>query len=679
MSWILRLEDTRVLRDPAPPPELPPVVTPAPAGRRAVIPPPPPPPPPVVPDLIRLLSDREARIRRRAAFAVGRVGLPEGAAALVAVLSDPDPEVKQVAAFALGLIGDPSVRPALVAALGDPSPLVEGSAAEALGLIGNAADAQPIASMMRETMSSMAETAASDGVDAARDSPAAAFRLGAYALVRLKAYDALSGVVLDQNGQPRVRWWPVAYALARLEDPRARPALMALLSDQHPYTRAFAAKGLGMVKDRAVAAALIPLATGPDRNVAVEAIRSLGRIGDPSAGPVLIKLAQNAKGDGTLRLEAVTALGSIHADGVYDTLLDVVGDPNVPVRAAALKSLAQSDPQGLVTVLSGLDPDPNWTVRAALATALGSLSPETGLPRLRSMLSDKEPKVIPAVLAALTKLAPPDAGAILMDQLKSGEPVIRAAAAEGIGTLRPDGGAAALTDAYQRSLNDTTYVGRAAVLAALRAYGTDAARPVLTDALADKDWAVRLRAADLLTALNPASDARNRIRPAPSIHDAEWYSRVALTAPPVSTQVFIDTDRGTVQLELAVLDAPITVDSFVTLARQGFFDGLPVHRVVPDYVIQTGDPRGDSQGGPGYTIRDEINQRTYLRGTVGMALDDWRDTAGSQFFVTLSPQPQLDGRYTVFGRVIQGMEIIDAFQPGDIVRRVRVWDGTGTK
>ena len=145
-------------------------------------------------------------------------------------------------------------------------------------------------------------------------------------------------------------------------------------------------------------------------------------------------------------------------------------------------------------------------------------------------------------------------------------------------------------------------------------------------------------------------------------------------SPPVSTQFYIDTDGGTVHCELAVLDAPLTVDNFVTLARQGYFDGLSVHRVVADFVVQTGDPRGDGEGGPGYSIRDELNQRPYLRGTLGMALD-WADTGGSQFFITQSPQPHLDAKYTVFGRVLSGMEVIDRIQPGDVIRRVRIWDG----
>ena len=121
--------------------------------------------------------------------------------------------------------------------------------------------------------------------------------------------------------------------------------------------------------------------------------------------------------------------------------------------------------------------------------------------------------------------------------------------------------------------------------------------------------------------------------------------------------------------------APLTVENFVQLARSGFFNGLTVHRVVPDFVVQTGDPRSDGEGGPGYTIRDELNERPFLRGTVGMALS-WRDTGGSQFFITHSPQPHLDARYTVFGQVVNGMDVVDRIQQGDTITRVRVWDGT---
>jgi cyclophilin family peptidyl-prolyl cis-trans isomerase len=240
--------------------------------------------------------------------------------------------------------------------------------------------------------------------------------------------------------------------------------------------------------------------------------------------------------------------------------------------------------------------------------------------------------------------------------------------------LKPAGVTAALADAYRSGERDVTYVARAAALEALTACGGAEATPVLDAALADKDWAVRVKAAALLKQLNPGSDADSRIRPAPTRYLAKFYETPRLATPPVSTQVYLETDRGLVQIELAVIDAPLTVENFIELARKKFFDGLAFHRVVANFVVQGGDPRSDGEGGPGHTIRDELSQRSYLRGTVGMALD-WADTGGSQFFIAHSPQPHLDDRYTVFGRVVSGMEIVDQLQPWDVIRRVIVWDG----
>ncbi len=665
-AWILRLEDQRVLRDPAP---VAPPPAPVAAGKPAAAPPPPP-----RADLVRLLSDGEARIRRRAALAIGRVGLAEAVPSLVTLLGDTDPEVRQMAAFALGLIGDASAREPLVAALRDPSPLMKGSAAEALGLIGDTSAAAAVAEMATEIVAS---GALSQGLpveaDAARDTPVAAFRLAVFALVRMSAYPQLATVVLD-GAQPRVRWWPVAYALQRLEDARALPALLTLANDPHPYTRAFAVRGLGALRDRSAVPLLLPMVTGPDRVVAIQAIRALGRIGDPAAGPVLLKLIAAPKSDATLRLEAVSAAGGVRADGVIDLLLDVLADPSPAVRAAAIRSIAQLDQENFVTVLSGLDPDPHWSVRSALATVLGTLPAEIGLPRLTAMRDDPDERVVPAVIASLAALKVSDAITTIVDKLRTGDPIVRAAAAAAIGQLKPSNGPELLSDAYQRGQKDTTYVARGAALTALAGYGRDAATKQLTEALADEDWAIRVRAAELLKQLDPSTDAASRIRPAPTGRTQQAYEESRLMSPPVSTQIFIDTDRGTIQLELAVIDAPLTVETFITLARKGFYDGLAFHRVVPDFVIQGGDPRGDGEGGPGFTLRDELGQQPYLRGVVGIALD-WEDTGGSQFFITHSPQPHLDARYTVIGRVLTGMEVVDQIQPWDVIRRMRVWDG----
>jgi len=682
MSSLLRLEDHRVLRDPAPvvPPPPPPPAAPIKGQPQPVVVPPPPPPP----DLTRLLADDEARVRRRAALAIGRVGLAEGVQPLLPVLaSDGDAEVRQMAAFALGLIGDVRAKEALVTALADPSPLVQGSAAEALGLIGDTTAADPVAGLVSRIVQSgaLAQTPGDDD-DARRDTPAAAARLGMFALARLKAYSQLASAVLEANGQPRVAWWPVAFALQRLEDKRALPALLALATNGNPYARAFAVKGLGALKDAAALPVLIPLLTSGDRNVLVETVRALGRIGDPSAAAPLQKLIHDRATDPIVKLESVSALGGIHRiagvqpPGVVDDLVDALTDASPPLRAAALRALASLDSDNFVIVLSGLDPDPHWHVRAALATLLGTFAPDVALPRLTAMLKDQDQRVIPSVLASLVRLKAPTAIATLLERLKADDPVVRTAAANGLGELKPPDGPSALVEALAFAQRDTTYIARAAALSALAKYGAAAAMPHLTAALADKDWAVRVRVVALMREFDPAAAeaAEATIRPSPTTVAADLYTSAAVTSPSVSLQLYIDTDRGTIQIELAMLDAPLTVDNFITLARKGFFNGLSIHRVVPDFVVQDGDPRGDGEGGPGYTIRDELSERPYLRGTVGMALD-WRDTGGSQFFITHSPQPHLDAKYTVFGRVIAGMDVVDKIQQWDVIRRIRVWDG----
>ena len=129
---------------------------------------------------------------------------------------------------------------------------------------------------------------------------------------------------------------------------------------------------------------------------------------------------------------------------------------------------------------------------------------------------------------------------------------------------------------------------------------------------------------------------------------------------------------GEIRIEFFPEDAPKTVENFVTLAKKGFYDGLTFHRVVPGFVVQGGDPKGTGSGGPGYTIKAEFNKRKHVRGTVAMARSQPPDSAGSQFYITFGPQPDLDGRYTVFGQVASGMEYADKIKVGDKMKSVKI-------
>jgi peptidyl-prolyl cis-trans isomerase B (cyclophilin B) len=142
---------------------------------------------------------------------------------------------------------------------------------------------------------------------------------------------------------------------------------------------------------------------------------------------------------------------------------------------------------------------------------------------------------------------------------------------------------------------------------------------------------------------------------------------------------------GQITLEFFPEDAPKHVESFVTLARKGFYDGTTFHRVEPGFVVQGGDPQsktlpvGDPKigtGGPGYKLKAEFNKRKHDRGVLAMARSTDPDSAGSQFYITLGPAHFLDGKYTVFGKVASGMDVVDGIKPGDRIKSIKIAPGS---
>jgi len=129
---------------------------------------------------------------------------------------------------------------------------------------------------------------------------------------------------------------------------------------------------------------------------------------------------------------------------------------------------------------------------------------------------------------------------------------------------------------------------------------------------------------------------------------------------------------GEIRLEFYPEDAPKTVENFVALAKKGFYNGLNFHRVVPDFVVQGGCPKGNGTGGPGYMVKAEFNKQKHVRGTLAMARSQSPDSAGSQFYICYGATPHLDGQYTVFGHVVSGMEHVDRIKQGDKMTSVTI-------
>ncbi|HUG52850.1 MAG TPA: HEAT repeat domain-containing protein [Vicinamibacteria bacterium] len=656
----------------------------------------PPSPPPLPPRMVRLgrilaaedrrdlttdvkvgLADADRSIRRRSALAAGRIGDPAAVPALIPLLQDGEREVRQMAAFALGLVGDALAVEALVAALEDPEPVVRGRAAEALGLIGDARAAPAVAQMVLAALPPKAPLVTVRGDDpASMVDPWLEPRLGLFALARLK--DARSAeAVLLAAGKPRFDWWAATWTAMRLELAALRPVLLAAVASTDPLSRAYGARGLGALADPASLEALLPLLRDRDETVVVNAVRAVALLGQARAVPAVSALLRSPSS--ALRVEALKALSVLPPDrGLRERVVAEVGSPEPWVRAAALQALARMEGAEFALVLANLDPDPVWFVRAGLAAALAIAGDEASQARLLAMLEDEDARVLPAVLEALRVSRGPDSVHTLKRHLGHPDFAVRMAAADQLAALKVTGLGEELAASLARARGDVEMDARLS-LVGLLAQQEDARSLALLREVAQGDRArpVREKALQALRARGeplPAPGPEPVARPALDYREALAPYELGADARVFTPRVFLHTRHGKVEIHLNVVEAPLMSAAFLDLVRRGYYDGLTFHRVVPGFVVQGGDPRGDGNGGPGFALRDELGQRPYGRGVVGMALAG-KDTGGSQLFITLSPAPHLDARYTVFGWVASGMEAVDKLRPGDVIERVEAWTG----
>lgn len=624
------------------------------------------------------LRQEDPAVRRRAALAAGRIGdelvLPE----LIPRLQDPEVEVRRATAFALGLLASSESESALLAALADADPLVRGRSAEALSRLSpSSASAGPaIAEAFQRALPRLSERTLrirGDDPGAAND-PWVELRLDLVALARLKAVQAFKSAVLGRDGEPLVDWWVCVWGAMRLADPELTPVLVAGTAAEDPYIRALAARGLGALKDRVHLGLMRRLIDDPAPGVVREAMRGLAAIGAREGSSLAATFLQSP--DLTLRREALLTLSTLPRDSRWRSLvMDNVGHPDPWIRSAAWPALIAVDAEDIGIVLSTVGPDPDRRVRKAVASALARTLGERAGPLLIPMLKDEDESVVSSVLSALASTRDRGVVSILLEYVQHQDAGIRSSAAEGLALLNAmieqELGPvfARAFDAAPASDNPEARIGLVDAIAGSK---SEEGRALLRRiAGSDPARVVRQRA---LTALGGGFSSPEDT----AIRTADARRLVSIYAPGAelrySPHVVISTRYGRIEMVLDLVDTPLTSMSFVRLAQAGFFNGLTFHRVVPGFVVQGGDPRGDGNGGPGTMSRCEYSGRPYGRGAVGMALSG-KDTGGSQFFIALEPQPHLDGAYTHFGQVLSGMDVVEKIRPGDVIERIDVFDG----
>ncbi|HXT64888.1 MAG TPA: HEAT repeat domain-containing protein [Pyrinomonadaceae bacterium] len=670
--------------------------------------------------LKQLLADPDPAVRKRAALAAGRIG-NEGAVPVLTemLLTDRDNEVRQMAAFALGEMESAGGAYALVEVLkrnGQENASVRARALEALGkivaaMISAPAATDPATKAIDEDRLDILRATIVEALrfeDSRRSRPDRLTILLALTAVLRTKPDGVGKLVAEFLHYSDSSIVATALnTLARLHLKNGNDQALELLAKhEDPIVRANAARVLGVTEDKAAFDVLLDRALhDSDERVVVSAIRALGTLKDTRAaaplverGEYLLKLANVSRRFSieprNEMLEVATTLGRLlpntstgRSVDLLRKMHDVTKGEAVEVEVAFARMIPgiyqqqsyKSEVQRSNTTwrqlarrAQGLAAIREVVVGAATGSA-GDNALKAAQAELRDLLqrSATKPLAVSDILQAyIPTLETQPARTLLVKYLKHSDVIVRATAAELLGKQTPGAeNTRALAEALPPAVHDVDNDAALAILDALAKQKNKEANDAITRALDSKDHLIRRRAVALLKA-NGVGDFSDRIGTVQTRNtDADYRRAIArIGKKPTATVV---TTKGSFTIEFLPDDAPLNVDNFIQLAKKGYFNGQTIPRVVPNFVVQAGDPRGDQNGGPGYTIRCEINEVMFERAAVGMALSG-KDTGGSQWFVTHSPQPHLDGGYTVFGRVVRGMEVVDQITRGDRIVRVVV-------
>jgi len=624
----------------------------------------------------------EPVVRRAAALSIGRIGDLRGTALLVPMLQDQDSTVHAVAAFALGLLRDPAaVRPLINRLTGLPAPTLETSKEiiTALAKIGGPEAADLIGRVLTNT----ANLSATQSLDVlVRQAAIEAWRLGDNGVT-----NQLIGLAQTTDDELR---WRVMFSLGQLRAPAAGPAMIVALQDPHPVVRLYAARTLTAsyvaaagLERGSVVQLLVRAARDESASVRIGALRSLGTFGRPEIADQIVP--QLADPTFNVQVEAAGAVGASGGDVAVAQLSRIVreGKGTFALQQAALLGLAQISADSFKSLSGAWTVSTHWPERAAAAEGWGWVAPgpDVGHP---DFFADPDGRVAAAAMQGWFDAAPgPDPALLAAARrlLTHPDVGVRTLAAEAIARAPQPSDIAPLASAYERAARDSVPDAALAALGALRNLanmseqdGADVARGFLALTSRPSNYVIRLWAESAWPAAAHRWGSAFPIQTGRTPEDYREITRrfVAVPeSPDAHPHVFIETDqRGTIEVELFGPEAPLTVANFLTLLDRRYFDRGRWQRVIPDLVARDGDPRGDGWGGPGYAIRDEINQQRFDGFVLSMALSG-PDTGGSQWFLTLGAQPQLDGRYTIFGQVVGPPTTLMRVTEGDQIRVIR--------
>ncbi len=607
------------------------------------------------------LEDDDAQVRERAALAIGRIGGKDGASLIFDLISsDPSIDVAATAAFAVGLTGEKQYSAKLLDIAFDLPGRV---AAQAVLSAGRLAD-----STMKE-MHLMLESYFSHPSPEVRESACLAVYLSGAKLAAAKMFDLFN---IEPDDDVKIA---ALYSLARLGISQAETIFEDFLSDADPFVRSIAVRGLSFAASDESTHLLAIAANDSDPGVAASAISALGKRKSGEAQKQLIKklgLAENPK----IIVTLFEALRVQNNDGAIDAAYQIIESrPLNYIISAAVLYLAEFQKDRAVDLIDSLMKTEDQYLKVACAEAYGLVGRNSVVPRLAKLFIDSNPSVRMVAFNSLLKVDKENQDYYIGQALADADYVVMGNAVSKIEELKLAGYLPRLLEISAGSKELNVDVRRSLTAAAGTFLGINPrdsmAKELLLYGAIDPDYVVRRDAVGVYK--NILGEERSEIIRQPFTRIGEGKLEDAFQQYQSNPHATIFTNRGQIDIELYFKVAPLTVLNFMQLAKDGFYDGLRFHRVVPNFVAQGGDPRGDGWGGPSYFIRCEYSSQPYRRGTVGIATSG-KDTGGSQFFITLSPQPHLEARYTVFGQVIAGMQYVDDIVIGDTIEKIGIQD-----
>lgn len=659
--------------------------------------------------LAEILATASPVERRRAARALGRIGSAAAATPLCAALGDTHLEVRTEVAFALSQLQDPGAK---IQALGALLPMLRSPAApfrrrlvEAIGKLGVMEHAQAILPMLSDSEAVVrAEAALALHRMRARSlAPGGSVDTASSAAASSETTDQKIVAALiravEREDVARARW-KMIYALAAMRDAAAIETFVTALRSSELWERFFAVRGIAEAVRAGVVEAdglerlqrlLITRLDDADPRIAIEAALALG---DPSpsgrnaspagtAAPFDTRIALDALAakldddDAALVTACAQAIGHYRSlESVANNALNLaVSSTKVRIRAAAIEGNARLLGDQYLGVLKVYAKEEDWRIRAAIARAARFPSPPRGLELLALLVEDPDRRVRLAVLQGLARHgSAPRAMDLAIRLLNESDEAMREAAATTLGTIGNPKAVPALRDALQASRASSFADARIAIIDALSklAPGDPTTPGLFEEALLDPYNRVRRAAWKALS-------ARGDGRAIPTLQLADEGREVALPGREYPLELLsrkprikLETTKGVIILELAPEDAPTHCWNLLHFVRKGAYDGRLFHRVVPNFVVQGGDARGDGYGNVawwGGTLRLEVSMRTFDAHALGMPRGSDLDSGGDQIFITTVPTPHLDGRYTCFGRVVEGFSALLALEIGDRIER----------